>query len=165
MKSKPSTIPLADRKEWAKDPFYSVCALKGHHGHECGGKITWEHAMIYGGKKMQTKWSVIPLCERAHAVNSFQDAGTMIKELNQWVALNRATDDELRAISKAVDYIHMRKYLNGKYGVWTAPKAEANINYLKEMSIEDILWNYRIKELTTEEAVYRIENGLYTLTK
>lgn len=111
-------IKLSNRKDMALDPFYKKCSLEGRQGHECGGKITWEHTLIYAGKKLQDPWAIIPLCERGHAVNNYQDAGTMKKELNVWVSLNRATDDELRAISKAVDYIRERNRLNKIYGVY-----------------------------------------------
>ena len=100
----------------AEDPFYTTCALSGLFGHECMGSITWEHALTFASKKIQTPWAIIPLCELAHAVNHFQDAGTMKKELNVWVALNRATEAELKAVSKAIDYIARREYLNKKYG-------------------------------------------------
>lgn len=102
----------------SEDPFYSVCALSGRHGHECDGRITWEHALIYKGSKLQEPWSIIPLCEKAHAVNSYQDAGTMKKELNVWIALNQGTEEDLRAISKAVDYIRERHRLNTIYGTY-----------------------------------------------
>lgn len=119
-------IPLKMRAEMSRDPFYKACALRGWHEHTCEGKITWEHALIHAGKKVQLPFAIVPLCEKAHAVNFFQDAGTMRKELNVWVALNRATDDELKALSKAVDYLHMRSYLNSRYGVWESLKAVDN---------------------------------------
>lgn len=119
------------REEMAADPFYSICSLSGVKGHVCGGRITWEHALKFAGKKIQEKWATIPLCERGHAVNSYQDAGTMKKEMNVWVALNRATDVELRQISKVEDYFHTRDVLNAKYGVWKEPLLRQNsgINY------------------------------------
>ena len=40
------------------------------------------------------------------------------KEINVWIALNRATDEELKKYSKAIDYIRMREVLNKKYGVY-----------------------------------------------
>ena len=113
-----TTIPLKQRKEMALDPYYRVCARQeALHDHECDGKITWEHALIYAGKKVQSSWSIIPLCEWAHSVNRHQDGPGLNKEINVWIALNRATDEEVIQVSKAIDYIRMRAVLNGKYGV------------------------------------------------
>lgn len=114
-------IPNKIRKEIQNDESYSICSLRDYPGHICGGRITLEHAIESKGKRLQEKWAIIPICARAHEVDEFQDAGTMSKELNIWVALNRATDDELIAISKADDYIEMRAYLNNKYGVFATP--------------------------------------------
>lgn len=121
MKQSHTKIPPKMRAEMAADPFYSICSLAHVPGHICGGKVTWEHAIIFAGKKVQEKWAIPPICERGHAVNSFQDAGTMKKEVNVWVALNRANDDELRAVSKVVDYIRERARLNTIYGIWSPP--------------------------------------------
>lgn len=109
-------IPPKLRSELAADPYYKLCARRGLFGHECGGKITWEHAMYYAGKQIQARWAIIPICARGHAVNEYQDRGEMDKQVHEWIALNRATDEELRAISKVVDYIHSRSYLNSKFG-------------------------------------------------
>lgn len=109
-------IPLKIKKQILLDPFYTVCARAGRHGHECSGRITWEHAVIYGGKQVQEVWAIIPLCEKGHSVDHWQDGGDLNKEINEWIALNRATDLELKGASKAVNYIHRRYYLNQKYG-------------------------------------------------
>lgn len=116
MKTSKTIIPLKLREELAADPVYSTCMLFGQDGHVCEGSITWEHAIRYAGKSYQKKWAIVPICEKGHAVNKFQDAGTMSKEINQWVALNRATDAELREISKAENYFQTKKYLNSLYG-------------------------------------------------
>lgn len=119
MKRGGSIIPLAQRAEMAANPEYSRCSLIGYH--ECGGSISWEHALIFRGQKCQMVFSIIPLCSRGHAVNEYQDAGTMNKEMNVWVALNRATDEELRSISKAINYLRERDRLNKKFGVYVPP--------------------------------------------
>lgn len=130
MKSKQTTIPLKQRKEMAEKPFYKNCALQGYFNHVCEGKgLTWEHAIIHRGKKCQAEWSIVPLCPKAHAVNEFQDAGTMIKERNEWIAYCRATDEDILTmtgdmpgtdpnLSKARIHFQKKKYLIGKYGVW-----------------------------------------------
>lgn len=104
------------------DPFYKGCARAGWHDHVCDGKITFEHAIIFGGKQLQEKFAIIPLCEKAHAVNNHQDGGDLNKEINVWIALNRATVDEIRRISKAVNYTHKLKILGDKFGTsYTGP--------------------------------------------
>ena len=91
-----------------------ICARSMHKG--CKGRITWEHTLIYGGKQIDEVWAIIKLCEFHHAVDNFQDGGDLNKEINVWIALNRATDEELEKYSKAIDYKHMREILNKKYG-------------------------------------------------
>lgn len=121
------TIPKKQRVEMAASGEYSVCSLIDHG--PCDGRITWEHALIFGGNKIQKKWAIIPLCELHHAVNKHQDAGTLKKELSVWVALNRATDEELRAVSKTINYTRLRGVLNEKYGVYVPAVIKAVLNY------------------------------------
>lgn len=111
-------IPPGLKTKMIFDPFYEECCLKGINSHECAGRITWEHAIILAGRQLNEIWAILPICERGHAVNQFQDAGTLDKELNLWVALNRATYEELKAISKSTDYQRERSRLNEKYGVY-----------------------------------------------
>lgn len=114
-------IPKKLREELASDPEYSVCALKAPFA--CDGRITWEHAIIFGGKQVQERWAILPLCERHHGVGKYLDAGTLQKERNIWIALNRATETELHKYSKAVDYFSVRKRLNEKFGEYRKPES------------------------------------------
>ena len=127
MKNSKSVIPQKMREEMKDDPDYSACALFGQEGHLCGGRITREHAIIAKGNKVQEKWAIIPLCARGHAVDEFQDAGTMNKEQNEWVALSRASDADILKIFGETSYTPLGKaerlrrrkeYLIGKYGVY-----------------------------------------------
>lgn len=100
----------------AADPYYKTCARKDtFEDHECQGRITWEHVIIHAGKQLQAKWAIIPICEWAHSVGAHQDGGDLDKEKNQYIAINRATDEELEAVSGAMDYQRLKKYLNKKY--------------------------------------------------
>lgn len=90
-----------------------ICAR--HNDGGCGGSLTWEHALIFGGLQIGEAWAIIILCSRHHAVNEYQDGGDLQKEKNVWIALNQATDEELRKYSKATDYIRLKKILNEKY--------------------------------------------------
>lgn len=107
-----NNIPPKLRDELAHDPYYTVCALKKLFNHRCEGRITWEHALIFAGKQVQARFAIVPLCEKAHSVNNFQDGGELNKERNVWVALNRGSDEELLAISKSTDYFLERHRLN-----------------------------------------------------
>lgn len=110
-------IPPKLRKEIDSDSQYDDCMLRALPGHVCGGRRnTREHAIMYQGKRLQEKWAIVSICARSHEVDEFQDAGTMNKEINVWLALNRATDAELLEISKAENYINTRARLNEKYG-------------------------------------------------
>lgn len=103
-------IPNKLREEMAQDPYYSECARLGDG--VCGGRITWEHAIIHAGRQLNEKWAIIPLCERHHSIGSYMDRGDLNKQENLRIALNRATDAELEAISKAINYKELRDRLN-----------------------------------------------------
>lgn len=83
---------------------------------ECKGRITWEHCWIYAGKQIDEAWAIIFLCEYHHDVGTQQGNGDLNKKINQWISLNRATDEELKKYSKAVDLIKQREHLNKIYG-------------------------------------------------
>lgn len=116
-----TVIPLALRKEMAADPEYAVCALASLLPNligSCDGSITWEHAIYFAGKKLQLRWAIVPCCEKHHGVNTYLDGGTALKEIRVWVALNRATPEELKAISKSTNYFREKQRLNNKYGIY-----------------------------------------------
>lgn len=100
------------REALAAEP--QVCARR-HEG-ECKGRITWEHTLIFGGKQIDEVWAIIFLCEWHHDLGIYQGNGDLNKEINVWIALNRATDEELLKYSKLINYIRMRDNLNKKYG-------------------------------------------------
>jgi len=111
-------IPLKIRKQIEETPIYKTCALYGWHGHVCSGRITMDHSIIFGGGQLQELWAITPVCAYGHGVDGFKD-NPINHELRYWVALNRATDGELSAISKAVNYQREKARLNEKWGVWT----------------------------------------------
>jgi len=92
----------------------NICARESDGN--CDGRITWEHALVYAGRQIDEVWAIIKLCEYHHAVNNYQDGSGMDKQKNIWIALNRATDEQLQQYSKSVDYIKMRDRLNTIYG-------------------------------------------------
>lgn len=115
-------IPSKLKRELEASAEYYRCCLLGYH--ECGGRITWEHAIIFKGKQVQERWAILPLCARGHGVGKWMDAGTLDKEMNVWVALNRASEEDLWAISRVINYPRERMRLNNKYGVYVPPTME-----------------------------------------
>ncbi len=112
-----SVIPLKMRGEMEQDPYYHTCARQTLlHDHVCGAnpmtgqKIEWEHALYYRGSKIQRKFAIVPLCWHVHSGPALR------KQINEWIALNQATDDELKEFNKAIDYIALRRRLNEVYG-------------------------------------------------
>jgi len=57
-----SKIPPAIRNVLAEDPFMSECYIGG----DCAGKIEWNHAMTYGGKRVNELYAIIPVCKHHH---------------------------------------------------------------------------------------------------
>lgn len=126
MKRGGSVIPKKMRDGMTANPEYSRCALQGILEEmigPCGGRPTREHAGYYAGKKIQEEWAIPPICARHHGVDAYQDAGTAaLKEIRLWVALNRATDEELAKFNRATpSFFFQRDRLNAKYGVYVAP--------------------------------------------
>lgn len=114
------------KNQIAADPQSTQCARKGLFGHECGGRITMEHTLTFAGRQINAAWAIIPICAKGHEVDQYQDGGEaqngdLNKEIHIWIALNRATDEELLAISKAIPYIRERARLNAKYGKYVPP--------------------------------------------
>lgn len=90
----------------AEDLFYKVCCLKSN---ECSGKVEWHHVLIYAGKQLQKKFAIVPACKNFHHKYANRKD---IRDQFLKVVLNRATDDELKAISKSTDYLALRARLN-----------------------------------------------------
>lgn len=113
---------------------YRSCALFGVHPDligECDGRVTREHAIYFANRQLQELWAIPPICAKHHGVDLFQDRpGQAPKEVRAWVALNRATDDQLRTVSKAIDYVRERERLNAIYGEYVPQvQAAATIAY------------------------------------
>lgn len=125
MKRGGSVMGESLRTEVGQDPEYTRCALKNillSTIGPCGGRVTREHAIIFAGKKVQEKWAIIPCCAAHHGVDQYQDAPTQArKEIRVWVALNRATDEEIQSVSKVENYSRRKAFLNQKYGRYISP--------------------------------------------
>jgi len=80
-------IPKKLREEMESDPYYHKCLR--HKENECNGRITFEHCWIYGGRQIQEKWAIIPLCIYHHLGQGLN------KKLNHWFSINRMTEDDM----------------------------------------------------------------------
>lgn len=105
---------ISERVNRILDERKPVCARRIDGG--CAGRLTREHALIYAGRQIDEAWAIVFLCARHHAVDEYQDCGDLQKEKNVWIALNQATEDELKQYSKAINYISYRDRLNKIYG-------------------------------------------------
>lgn len=101
-----NNIPPKLRKEMSADSFYKECCLKNY---QCAGKVEWHHVLIFAGKQLQKKFAIVPACKDFH--HKFANRKD-IRDQFLKVVLNRATNIELKEISKATDYLRLRKTLN-----------------------------------------------------
>lgn len=113
-----NNVPQKLRAQWKNEDLFGIkrVCMRLEEGN-CQGRITKEHAMYYAGKQIQADWAILDICAFHHGVDRFQDGGGMNKEKHVWIALNRASREELEAISKVIPYIRERDRLNAKYGV------------------------------------------------
>lgn len=81
-----SKIPDKLRENLSNDPYYKKCARRTE-GH-CEGRITWEHAFTYKGRKIQARWAIIPLCWYMHLGPGLN------KQRNREIAVSRATPED-----------------------------------------------------------------------
>lgn len=82
--------------------------------HECKGRTTLEHALIYAGRQVNEDFAIVPLCALAHSVDDYQGRGILDKEKNHFLALARASELDLQAYPKS-DWKQKKKYLENKY--------------------------------------------------
>lgn len=104
-------IPQNLRKEMSNDPFYKQCCLGPYLGN-CEGVIQWHHHLTFGGPQLSMKWAILPVCQFHHD----QARNTFINERLLWIALNRASSEEIKAVSKAIPYQNRLEWLNKIYG-------------------------------------------------
>lgn len=82
--------------------------------HECRGRTTLEHALIYAGRQVNEDWAIVPLCAYAHSVDEWQDRGILDKEKNEYLALSRMPAEAL-AVYPRSSWARRLLYLQGKY--------------------------------------------------
>lgn len=108
-------IPNKMKQEMLQSDEYKYCMRNMvFHDHICQGRITLEHAFIYAGKQINEKWAIIPICAWAHDVDEWQGAGNLDKHKNEFIALSRATSEDLKKYPKC-DWQKKINFLNKKY--------------------------------------------------
>ena len=101
-------IPIWLIYEMQEDPFYKRCCMTG----ATNVKIEWHHNLIFAGRQVNEKWCILPLSKEMHDMVHLP----YNKSYCDWVMLNRATHEELKRYSKAIDLIKRRDYLNTVHG-------------------------------------------------
>lgn len=104
--------PISPRVKKLLDLEPDVCARRLDGG--CAGRLTREHALIYGGRQIDEAWAILKLCARHHSVDEYQDGGLLDKQRNEYLALKRATPEDLAQYPR-VNWQQKLKYLENKY--------------------------------------------------
>lgn len=111
-------IPPKIREQIEADLFMACCVYEDDNApnHACSGRIEWEHACLYNGKRINEPWAIIPCCTSHNRGNG------LVKEYNRYRALLRAVElipeglDDLAKRYPRHDWKQEFKYLQGKYG-------------------------------------------------
>lgn len=106
-----NNMPKKLRDRLADDPFYQQCCVTGLRG-TWDDPLEWHHNLIVASNQVQERFAILPILKSVHD----QARNHEMRECLDWIMLNRATDDELLAISKAIDYFHRRAFLNRIFG-------------------------------------------------
>lgn len=109
-----NNVPKKLKEQWSKNPAKKCC--RSDEGN-CRGRLTKDHTIIYAGKQVQEDWAIVDVCEYHHAVGQYQSGGDLNREKHTYIALCKATDDELRKYSKVINYIALRERLKHKYDI------------------------------------------------
>lgn len=62
-----SPVPKDIRQQLTDDPFMKECIFFTLTSDvPCDGRIEWQHAMTYGGKRVNELYTILPLCHNHH---------------------------------------------------------------------------------------------------
>lgn len=113
-----NNCPRKLKEKWRTEDWQGIqrTCLRIDDLENCEGRMTKEHAIIYAGKQLQEEWAILDICAYHHEVDFHQDGGGMNKEKHIWLALCRAPEERLLALSKAIDLVGLRNRLNLIYG-------------------------------------------------
>lgn len=105
--TKPLTQKL--RSEISANPFYRICCVKDK---DCKGRIQIHHNLIYGNKRINELFCLLPVCEEHHHREKEKVIGEKL-DLIMWC---RATPEQRKFYSKMQDIEFYLKRLKRKYG-------------------------------------------------
>lgn len=101
-------IPPKLRRALSEDPYMKRCA-RSEEG-ACHGRVTWEHALMQGGRQLQRAWAIVPLCWNCHLGPGLN------KELNRHLAFQRANPEDFDEFPRSADaWRQEAEYLKKKY--------------------------------------------------
>lgn len=105
-------IPVKLRNELSEDKFYKKCCLQSS---DCKGRIEFHHNLIFAGKQVNESFCILPLCHWHHEREKHQ----IFKEKLNWIMWCRATNEEVKKYSKAIDYQSIKDKLTKLYGIFS----------------------------------------------
>ena len=107
-------IPPKLRAELDREAYYHRCCVTGLTSRQT--KIEWHHNFTHGSKRgrVNERWCILPLSADVHDKARTRE----VKDILDWIMLNRADESTLRGYSKAEDLIAKRDRLNKRYGTY-----------------------------------------------
>lgn len=99
-------IPKALLRKILADPWYEFCCYP-----DCGKQAELEHAILESGRQLNEFWAIIPCCP------DHNRGVKMDKAFNRYVALSRASEDDLNKYPRSAPFWRQdRAWLMKKYG-------------------------------------------------
>lgn len=100
------TLKACENDEW-----YTKSALSGQ------SPVQWHHVFTYARKQIDEPWNIVPLTADEHDMVTPHKHGYIkhLDEMVQLIALERATEEQLRRYSKVVDLVALRDRLREEY--------------------------------------------------
>lgn len=105
-----SKIPKIILDAILSDPFYKSCCIP-YFQIPCNGRVEFHHNLIYGGRQVQEKDFILPLCHAHHA----QEKNKNIKDRLNWVMLKRGSARLIEAYSKSTNWAFEQERLKNLY--------------------------------------------------
>ena len=98
-------------KKMTSDEWYSRCCITGER------PVQLHHAINFGSRSINEPFAIVPLSKKVHDMVTPHNPAydKEMEEKVMLIALNRATDAEIRSISKVYNYFNLRQRLQEKY--------------------------------------------------
>jgi hypothetical protein len=96
-------IPKKMRDEMNKDPFYRKCCIADK---DCSGKIEWHHGLIYAGRRVGDKFSILPVCQNHHRLEKTRP----VRDKLNRVMISRMTEADFKKYPKK-NWEQLKNYL------------------------------------------------------